>query len=55
MSPERRELLRDLLARVVMVAESDADTKDLRVAVHRDRRAARGLHPVPALRASARS
>jgi len=33
MSPERRELLRDLLARVVMVAEADAATKDLRVAV----------------------
>jgi len=33
MSPERRELLRELLARVVMVAESDAITKDLRVAV----------------------
>lgn len=33
MSPERRELLRELLARVVMVAESDADTADLRVAV----------------------
>lgn len=33
MSPERRELLRDLLARVVMVAEADADTKDLGVAV----------------------
>jgi uncharacterized protein (TIGR00730 family) len=33
MSPERRELLRDLLARVVMVAEADADTADLRVAV----------------------
>ncbi|MFY9783988.1 MAG: TIGR00730 family Rossman fold protein [Acidimicrobiales bacterium] len=33
MSPERRELLRDLLARVVMVAEADADTDDLRVAV----------------------
>ena len=33
MSPERRELLRELLERVVMVAESDAHTKDLRVAV----------------------
>jgi uncharacterized protein (TIGR00730 family) len=33
MSPERRDLLRDLLARVVMVAEADADTDDLRVAV----------------------
>jgi uncharacterized protein (TIGR00730 family) len=33
MSPERRDLLRDLLARVVMVAEADADTADLRVAV----------------------
>ncbi|MCU1363649.1 MAG: Rossman fold protein family [Acidimicrobiaceae bacterium] len=33
MSPERRELLRDLLARVVMVAEADADTADLRVAL----------------------
>jgi uncharacterized protein (TIGR00730 family) len=33
MSPERRELLRELLARVVMVAEADADTADLRVAV----------------------
>lgn len=33
MSPERRELLRDLLARVIAVAESDAHTKDLRVAV----------------------
>jgi len=33
MSPERRDLLRDLLARVVMVAEADAATKDLRVAV----------------------
>ena len=33
MSPERRELLRDLLARVVMVAEADADTADLRVAI----------------------
>jgi uncharacterized protein (TIGR00730 family) len=33
MSLERRELLRELLARVVMVAEADADTADLRVAV----------------------
>jgi uncharacterized protein (TIGR00730 family) len=33
MSPERRELLRDLMARVVMVAEADADTADLRVAI----------------------
>jgi uncharacterized protein (TIGR00730 family) len=33
MSPERRELMRELLARVVMVAESDAHTKDLKVAV----------------------
>jgi uncharacterized protein (TIGR00730 family) len=33
MSPERRDLLRELLARVVMVAEADADTDDLRVAV----------------------
>jgi uncharacterized protein (TIGR00730 family) len=33
MSVDRRELLRDLLARVVMVAEADADTADLRVAV----------------------
>jgi uncharacterized protein (TIGR00730 family) len=33
MSPERRELLHDLLERVVAVAESDAHTKDLRVAV----------------------
>lgn len=33
MSPERRHLLRDLLARVVAVAEADAETKDLRVAV----------------------
>lgn len=33
MSPDRRELLRELLARVVMVAEADAATKDLRVAV----------------------
>ena len=33
MSPERRELLRDLLERVVMVAQADAATKDLRVAV----------------------
>ncbi len=33
MSPERRDLLRDLLARVVMVAEADADSDDLRVAV----------------------
>ena len=33
MSPERRDLLRELLARVVMVAEADAHTKDLRVAV----------------------
>ena len=33
MSPERQALLRDLLARVVAVAEADADTKDLRVAV----------------------
>lgn len=33
MSPERRDLLRDLLARVVMVAGADAPTKDLRVAV----------------------
>lgn len=32
-SPERRELLRELLERVVMVAESDAHTKDLSVAV----------------------
>jgi len=32
MSPERRELLSELLARVVMIAESDADTTDLRVA-----------------------
>ncbi len=33
MSPERRELLSELLGRVVMIAESDADTMDLRVAV----------------------
>lgn len=33
MSPERRDLLRELLARVVIVAESDAHTKDLSVAV----------------------
>lgn len=33
MSAERRDLLRDLLGRVVQVAESDAETKDLRVAV----------------------
>lgn len=33
MSPERRELLRDLLGKVVMVAQADANTKDLRVAV----------------------
>jgi hypothetical protein len=33
MSPERRELLHDLLERVVAVAESEAHTKDLRVAV----------------------
>ncbi len=33
MSDDRRELLHDLLAGVVAVAESDADTKDLRVAV----------------------
>ncbi|HEY5104700.1 MAG TPA: TIGR00730 family Rossman fold protein [Acidimicrobiales bacterium] len=33
MSPERRELLRDLLTRVVAVADLDAETKDLRVAV----------------------
>ncbi len=33
MSPERRELLSELLARVVMIAESDADTTDLHVAV----------------------
>jgi uncharacterized protein (TIGR00730 family) len=33
MSDERRALLRELLARVVAVAEADADTKDLRVAV----------------------
>lgn len=34
MSDARRQLLRDLLARVVAVAESDARTKDLNVAVH---------------------
>lgn len=34
MSDDRRELLRELLARVVAVAESDAHTSDLRVAVH---------------------
>jgi uncharacterized protein (TIGR00730 family) len=33
MSPARRQLLRDLLTRVVAVADLDADTKDLRVAV----------------------
>jgi uncharacterized protein (TIGR00730 family) len=33
MSSERRDLIRDLLARVIMVAEADAATKDLRVAV----------------------
>lgn len=33
MSDDRRELLRELLARVVAVAESDAHTNDLRVAV----------------------
>jgi len=33
MSPERRQLLRELLTRVVAVADLDADTKDLRVAV----------------------
>jgi len=33
LSDDRRALLHDLLARVVTVAESDADTKDLRVAV----------------------
>lgn len=33
LSAERRDLLRELLARVVAVAESDANTKDLRVAV----------------------
>ena len=33
-SDDRRQLLRDLLARVMVVAESDAQTKDLRVAVH---------------------
>ncbi|MGA7834818.1 MAG: TIGR00730 family Rossman fold protein [Acidimicrobiales bacterium] len=33
MSEGRRQLLRDLLARVVVVAESDAHTKDLQVAV----------------------
>lgn len=33
MSAERRELLSELLSRVVAVAESDAHTKDLRVAV----------------------
>lgn len=34
MSDDRRQLLGDLLARVMVVAESDAQTKDLRVAVH---------------------
>ena len=34
MSDDRRQLLRELLARVMVVAESDAQTKDLRVAVH---------------------
>ncbi len=34
MSDDRRELLRELLARVVVVAESEAHTQDLRVAVH---------------------
>ena len=34
MSSERRDLLRELLARVIMVAEADAHTKDLRVAVN---------------------
>ncbi len=34
MSDDRRQLLRELLARVIVVAESDAQTKDLRVAVH---------------------
>jgi len=33
MSPERRQLLRDLLTRVVAVADLGAETKDLRVAV----------------------
>jgi uncharacterized protein (TIGR00730 family) len=33
LSDDRRALLRDLLARVVAVAESEADTKNLRVAV----------------------
>jgi uncharacterized protein (TIGR00730 family) len=33
MSPERRELLRMLLSRVIEVADLDPDTKDLRVAV----------------------
>jgi uncharacterized protein (TIGR00730 family) len=34
MSDDRRQLLRELLARVMVVAESDAQTKDLRVAVN---------------------
>jgi uncharacterized protein (TIGR00730 family) len=34
LSSERRDLLRDLLVRVLAVAESDANTKDLKVAVH---------------------
>lgn len=34
MSDDRRQLLRELLARVMVVAESDAHTKDLQVAVH---------------------
>jgi len=34
LSDDRRELLHDLLERVVAVAVSDADTKDMRVAVH---------------------
>lgn len=34
MSPERRDLLRELLARVILVAQADAHTKDLRVAVN---------------------